>query len=108
MNAEEVVLRICPVHQEPLETKLVPILSGMHRYTPAWQRAQQERFPFSNTVVCGGCYPNLKQDTEALVCRACREEEIRTWHQDPGNQLNIPQLHIDELKRRYSSTTNSC
>lgn len=104
MHAEEVMPRICPIHRELLETKRVPILPGMHRYTPEWQQLRQERFPFSNTVICGGCAPSLERDAEALVCRFCREAEIHTWQEDPSNELGIPPGHIDELKRRYDET----
>ncbi|WP_156815553.1 hypothetical protein [Pseudanabaena sp. PCC 6802] len=104
MNEGESLVRVCPVHQEPLVTERVPILPGMHRYTPVWQRLRQERFPFSNTVICGGCYSSFDRDIEALVCRSCRTEEIHTWQKDARNRFCVPQLHIDELKRRYLET----
>jgi hypothetical protein len=70
-------LRLCPVHELPLESEEVPIVYGLVRFPPGYVQAREERFPFANEVAYGGCCVGPEERATVLLCEGCRREQRR-------------------------------
>jgi hypothetical protein len=73
-------LRICPVHDLPLQSGAVPVVYGLIHFPPGYLRAREERFPFASEATYGGCCVGPQERAAVYFCQGCREE-LRDWRE---------------------------
>lgn len=66
------IFGICPVHRYQLQADEVPIRYGLLNLTPKIVELNQ-RFPFANTYVSGGCEVQDEYQAAVVYCALCRD-----------------------------------
>ena len=83
-NPDFMMGTMCPVHETPLKTAIIPVSYGILGWDIEYFDARTTQFPYAQTVLEGGCVQGEETHARVKYCPRCRDARARWRWQHPN------------------------